>query len=170
MKSKSLAAFVFLVFLAIGLMCLILSSGHRSASADPTDRASAGTGSAKEKGTDEAVSEEVPDQIIAYYFHGEKRCRTCLTIEAYTEEALKEKFEGALKQGKLIWRPVDITAPENKHFVTDFQLVAQSVVLSAVKHGKQTKWKNLDKVWQLVRNKQAFFSYIQGETAHFMEE
>jgi len=84
---------------------------------------------------------------------------------------LKEKFVEELKTGKLEWHSVDISLSENKHFIDDYQLVSQTVVLSAVQDGKQTKWKKLDKVWRLIRgDREAFFSYIQTETRDFLNE
>jgi hypothetical protein len=164
---KTLSTAVLLVIL-IGSIYLIFSVANRQTLSAEESVQSSGNAALAEKATSEDSS--ASEQIIAYYFHGDRRCTTCLKIEAYTDEALKEKFAEELKTGKLVWRSVDISAPENKHFVKDYQLVSQSVVLSAVQDGKQTRWKNLDKVWRLVRDKQEFFSYIQTETANFVKE
>ena len=36
------------------------------------------------------------DQLVIYYLHGNRRCMTCETLEAYSEEALSTKFVGSL--------------------------------------------------------------------------
>ena len=59
---------------------------------------------------------------------------------------------------------------ENKHFVNDYQLYTKSVVLSLVRDGKEMKFKNLEKVWQLLRNKDKFYKYIKEETQGFLDE
>lgn len=118
------------------------------------------------------VSEEkiaTPDhQVIAYYFHGSARCTNCRSFEAYTEEALKGGFGEALKDGLLVWKVVNLEEKGNEHFVTDYQLHTKSVVLSDVQNGHETQWKNLDKIWDLVKNKDDFITYIQQETAMLM--
>ena len=108
-------------------------------------------------------------KVIAYYFHGSARCRTCRTIEAYTREAVADRFGEELKQGRLELRTVNIDEPSNEHFVQDFQLSTRSVVLSAETAGKPGRWKNLDKVWELVRDQPSFKSYIQNEVGLFLE-
>jgi hypothetical protein len=117
-----------------------------------------------------AISEAEGDHVVAYYFHTNRRCMTCRTIEAYTEEALKERFSEELESGKLKFRSLDVSVAENAHFVDDYQLFSQSVVLSYVRNGEEKRWNNLARVWQLVRDKPAFFSYIQEETKAFMED
>lgn len=57
----------------------------------------------------------------------------------------------------------------NEHFVNDYQLYTKSLILSLVKDGKEVKSKNLDKIWQLARNKQKFIDYVTGEINGFME-
>lgn len=169
MKMKSIFTLLLLVASVVFAYLFFSDGNHQIASAEQSVRSMSPRETAAEKAEATPQNRAPSDHIIAYYFHAAKRCVTCRTIEAYTEEALKEKFGDALKSGNLEWRVLDVSIPENKHFVDDYQLVSQSVVLSAVQDGKQTRWKNLSKVWQLVRNKDAFFSYIQNETADFMK-
>ena len=46
--------------------------------------------------------------------------------------------------------------------------MTRSVVLAEYRDDKIVRWKNLDKVWQLVRDKDAFTSYVQSETREFL--
>jgi hypothetical protein len=107
-------------------------------------------------------------ETIVYYFHGNVRCTTCRTIEAYADEAVHAGFPEALANGELEWRVVNIDEPQNRHFIQDFQLVTRSVVLAEYRGGEVVRSKNLDKVWQLVRNKQRFIDYVQSETKAFL--
>jgi len=169
MKLKSAATVALLVICVASIYLIFLDGNQRNLSAEQSVQSKSSQDATPAE--DRAITQDktASDHIIAYYFHTARRCTTCRTIEAYTKQALEEKFEDALKSGNLEWRVLDVSIPENKHFVDDYQLVSQSVVLSAVQDGKQTRWKNLNKVWQLVRNKDAFFSYIQNETADFMK-
>lgn len=109
-----------------------------------------------------------PHTVIAYYFHGTQRCVTCRTIEAYAEESLRTGFPDALEAGTLVWKVVDVSAPENEHFVSDYELSTRSVVLVDMREGEQRQWKNLVRVWELVRDKPSFLAYIQEETSEFL--
>lgn len=115
-----------------------------------------------------AVSDAGANGVVAIYFHGNARCATCRKIEAYADEAIAQGFVGELESGRLTWRVVNIDEPANKHFIEDFQLVTRSVVLVEYRDGKVLRWENLDKVWQLVRSKDKFVSYVEGETREFL--
>ena len=119
---------------------------------------------------EEAPAAAVSDGVVAFYFHGNTRCATCKKIEAYADEAIHQGFVQALDTSALTWRVVNIEEPESRHFVEDFQLVTRSVVLAEYRDDKVVRWKNLDKVWQLVRDKDGFTNYVQSETRQFLGE
>ena len=108
-------------------------------------------------------------KVVAYYFHGTNRCTTCRTIEAYAREAVQTGFGEALKAGKLEWRALNVEEPANRHFIKDYQLYTRSVVLVSFQGDKQLRWKNLEKVWELVGDKGPFTRYVQGEVKTFLE-
>jgi hypothetical protein len=108
------------------------------------------------------------NRVVAYYFHVTARCTTCRTIQAYTEEALKVGFTGALASGDLEFRPVNIQRPENRHFVQDYKLYARSVVIARFSDGRQTEWKNLENVWDLIESKPAFVSYVRRQVREYL--
>ena len=107
-------------------------------------------------------------KIIAYYFHLTVRCPTCRAIEAYSREGIESAFTGALKSGAIDWRSVDIELPENNRFVQDYQLFTSSLVLVKLRDGKQVEWRNLDKVWDLVRTKDEFLKYVQTNIREYL--
>ena len=108
--------------------------------------------------------------VVAYYFHGNLRCKTCRTIEAYSEEAIRSEFADELASSRLAWRVVNVEEPENKHFVKDFELVTKSLVLTEYEDGEVTRWENLKQVWQLVRDKEQFLDYVHSSTRKFLQE
>jgi len=117
---------------------------------------------------EDAPAAATSDGVVAFYFHGNTRCATCKKIEAYADEAIHSGFVQALDTSALRWRVVNVDEPENRHFVEDFQLVTRSVVLAEYRDHKVVRWKHLDKVWQLVRDKDGFTSYVQSETREFL--
>ncbi len=109
-------------------------------------------------------------KVIAYYFHGSFRCYTCNMMEKYSQEAIEANFKDALASGKLEFKAVNVEDRENEHFVGDYKLYTKSLILSLVKDGKEVKSKNLDKIWQLTRNKQKFIEYVTVEVNALMKD
>ena len=108
--------------------------------------------------------------VAAYYFHGTRRCPTCRKIEAPTNEAIQTGLATDIKDGRLVWNVLNIDEDANNHFIQDFQLTSSSVILVRYDGGESKKWKNLDKVWRLVRSdKNQFVSYVQSEIKSYLE-
>lgn len=109
-------------------------------------------------------------KVVAYYFHGTFRCPTCHKLETYSQEAIETNFKDALASGKLEFKVVNIEEKGNEHYGSDYQFYTKSLILSLVKNGKQIKWKNLDKIWEYVGNKQQFLDYVKAEVVDFLKE
>jgi hypothetical protein len=107
-------------------------------------------------------------KVIAYYFHTNTRCSTCIKIEAYSKEAIQNGFAEELKNGTLEMRIVNYENPENRHFMQDYKLVSKSLVLVNTVNGKQTEWTNLKIVWQLTGRKDAFLNYVRKEVRGYL--
>jgi hypothetical protein len=107
-------------------------------------------------------------KVIAYYFHTDYRCSTCIKIEAYSKEAIEKGFAEELKNGTLEMRIVNYEKPENQHFMKDYKLVSKSLVLVNTVNGKQTDWTNLKMVWQLTGRKDAFLNYVRKEVRSYL--
>ena len=103
--------------------------------------------------------------ILVYYFHATTRCATCKTIEAYAHETVASRFAADLEARRLEWQAVNVDEPANRHFIRDFQLYTRSVVIVDAKDPK--RFKVLDRVWQLVRDKPAFQRYVEQEIRAF---
>jgi hypothetical protein len=107
-------------------------------------------------------------KVIAYYFHTNTRCSTCIKIEQYSKEAIEQGFPEELKNGTLEMRIVNYENPENRHFMQDYKLVSKSLVLVNMVNGKQTEWTNLKVVWQLTGRKDAFLNYVRKEVRSYL--
>ena len=157
--------FLVIVLVVLGMAGLALSQG----TAPATDQSSAAdTVSVKQDTPVSKADSTQAHKIVAYYFHGNVRCVSCKKIEAYTDEAIHNGFAGQLDGGQLEWRVVNIDEPENKHFIEDYQLYTKSVILSDMVDGKEARWKNLDKVWKLLGDKDAFMAYINEEVGAYL--
>ena len=115
---------------------------------------------------------EIPserEKVIVYYFHGTYRCPSCTKIEKWSYEAIEDSFPEALKEDRLLWKPVNVDKPENRHFVKEYSLFTKSLIITEVKGEKQTKWKNLDKVWLLLRDQEKFSAYVTQQVKNYMD-
>jgi len=91
-------------------------------------------------------------------------------MEKYSKEAIEANFKDALTSGKLEFKAVNVEDRGNEHFVNDYKLYTKSLILSMVKDGKEVKSKNLDKIWELARNKQNFIEYVTAEVNALMKD
>lgn len=192
MKSKHIITGILLLFVVASVAFLVFKESKEKpmeGSSDETaiDRNPEGTSapggiresdksgresgeSGRESGESGRKSGESGRTVIAYYFLTTKRCPTCRKIEAYTTEAIETAFARQLESGRLEFHVVNVDEPENSHYIDDYQLTTKSVVLADYRGGEQTRWKNLDRVWQYVGDKQTFMDYIEDETNKIMGE
>ena len=133
--------------------------------AKPADKAPAATvqtanKSAPVKGT---VGKTESRQLVVYYFMTTYRCPSCHFIEETTRKAIDESFAKEIQSGRMVFKMVNIEEKGNEHFVDDYKLYTKSVVLSNLKDSKETSWKNLEKVWNLIGKEDQFKEYIVTE-------
>ena len=114
-----------------------------------------------------AEKENSTGKIVIYYFHGNRRCKSCKKIEAYTREAIETSFGTELENGTMEWLPVNTEQDDNEHFIEDYKLYTKSVIVSRIENEKETEWKNLEKVWRLLNDKDSFIKYITDEVQAF---
>ena len=117
-----------------------------------------------------AAEDKPAAKVIAYYFHGTMRCPTCHKLEQYSKEAIETNFKEAIASGKLEFKVVNVEDKGNEHYGSDYQLYTKSLILSLVKDGKEIKWKNMDKIWEYVGNKQRFIDYVKSGVTDFLKE
>jgi hypothetical protein len=122
----------------------------------------------KETGIDKDANETNERHAIVYYFHGKYRCHTCKRIEQFTKEAVRDFFKDEIETGLIVLKVINVDEKENSHFSNDYQLFTRSVVVSQMVNGKEERWKNLQRVWELVRDEKAFKEYIRSEIKAYL--
>jgi len=164
---------VLLLFVCVSIIYLVLGDRHEGGvTAIKTTERSQNSLQLDSPNEMENPSEQQKletSSFVAYYFHRDFRCQTCTTLEALCHEAIESGFSKELDEGILEWRVVNVDEPVNEHFVDRFQLYAQSLVVERYQDGKPGDWKNLEKVWDLMDNRESFMNYVQGEVRAFLE-
>lgn len=110
-----------------------------------------------------------PATIFVTYFHTTARCTSCLKIEDLTASTMTTRFAAPIADKRIVWRSVNLDEPENAHFAKDYGLFTKSVVVSEVKEGREVRWKNLDKVWNLLGDPEEFRAYVEKEVQGFLD-
>jgi hypothetical protein len=106
--------------------------------------------------------------IVVYYFHTTNRCYSCTQLEKMTYLAVADGFEKELADGRVKFASINVEQDENKHFIKDYKLYTKSVIISDVAKGKEMRWKNLQKVWELLRDDEVFKDYVQEEVRLYL--
>lgn len=175
MKSKNIVSAVLLFFVVVSVVYLV--AGELRPGSEP-DSNTDGTGTPETLNTDSGATAGAPDEaspttqdtVIAYYFHSDVRCKTCLAIEEYAHEALTSAFSDELASGRLQWQVVNFDERQNEHFLRDYELVTSSLVLADMRGGEQKAWKTVEEVWDLVSDKPAFLAFVEAEARAYLEQ
>ncbi len=154
MKMKSLITSILIVFVAASLVYLVVKEAG-----SPADLAAS---------AESEVAAPPAHKVIAYYFHGFQRCKTCLHIEALAKQTIEESFPQELKDGLLEWKVVNFEEEANTEMASHYELVASSLVLVDFRDGKEQQWKNLEQVWDLAWDDEAFADYVRKETWNYL--
>lgn len=166
MKARSRIAVLSAAFVVLAAF-LFSASGGAGGNAEKKDSEAAPSAS---QAAPKVPAAAPAHKITVYYFHGKRRCPTCRKLEAYTREAVVKGFAEAVKNGKVEFRVVDMDEARNKDLVEDLKLYTKAVVIVETLNGKQLRWKNLEKIWDLVVNQFAFVKYVQDEINAYLQE
>ncbi|MBN1827654.1 MAG: hypothetical protein JW884_00710 [Deltaproteobacteria bacterium] len=109
-------------------------------------------------------------KLIVYYFHTTDRCYSCNLIEKFTKETLVSYFQKEIADGLIDVQIVNVERPENNHFIKDYKLYTKSVIVSDVVKGNEIHWKNLTRVWELIRKESSFRDYVSREVRLCLED
>lgn len=82
-------------------------------------------------------SGHVKNFVEVLYFHSKQRCMTCRSIEQNTQELLKANFSRQLKEGKVVYRVIDISKRENARMAEKYEVTWSSLFIVQHKGGKE---------------------------------
>ena len=120
-----------------------------------------------EAATQAAPAESLPavegPQVVMTYFLIGTRCESCRKIEALTRETAEQDFAAELAANKLVFRVIDTSEPSKRHYLDDYKLTSKTVVISRRIDGKETAWKDMKKVWDLLDEPVAFHAYLGAQ-------
>ena len=82
---------------------------------------------------------KVKDHVEVMYFHGKQRCPTCMAIEKYAREVVEKDFASEMRQGKVVFRVVDISTAEGAKTAKKYRVTWSSLYVNGWKNGKERR-------------------------------
>lgn len=79
------------------------------------------------------------DVIEVIYFHGKQRCITCNAIEKLTKEVIETDFTPQIKDGKIIFKIIDISTKEGEKIADQYEVTWSSLYINKWEDGKEAK-------------------------------
>lgn len=107
--------------------------------------------------------------VIVYYFHRTQRCKTCLAMQEYAADALKDGLTDALDSGALQWRVENVEQPANEHFVGEYDLYASALVMAEMEGSTVRRSKKLEEIWDLVGDEWKFKEFVRDEALAYLD-
>lgn len=115
------------------------------------------------------AAEPPAERVIVMYFHRTVRCPTCQKMGGYTQEAVRAGFTEELKSGKVELHDVDFQNPANEALTKGYKVEGPTLIAVRVKENKVAEVKRLSEIWVKVRDKQAFFDYVQQNVRELLK-
>lgn len=84
-----------------------------------------------------AIADSKKDVVEVLYFHGKQRCITCKSIEKHTKDVLTAYFADQVKNGKIVFRVIDISEPANEKIAEKYEVTWSSLFINKWKGGKE---------------------------------
>lgn len=82
---------------------------------------------------------KVRDHVEVMYFHGKQRCATCMAIEKYAREVVEKDFANEKKNGRVVFKTVDISTDEGEKIARKYRVTWSSLYVNGWKNGKEKR-------------------------------
>ncbi len=153
--------------LLLAVWALLAGCGDKGAQA--SESTGAGATAPDSKAAAKSPGEDGPaDRVVVYYFHGARRCPTCLGIQKIIEQTVEGSFAAKLASGDLEFREINYDLDENKHFAKEFELSFSTMIVATMSGDTVLEWENCDKVWKHARNHPALGDYVEERVKAYL--
>lgn len=103
------------------------------------------------------------DFLRVVYFHRTPGCATCQKMAKLVFQTVKEDFSEEAQKRKLVIRYVNFEEPKFAPLVQALNVRSPSLFLIEVQGGKDVRAWNLNQIWSLSGNENAFRTYVGHE-------
>lgn len=119
--------------LAIAAIAMLVSCGAKAKQTDKAnqvveEKTSCGCSGASCE-SEQTTGVDLEDGLHVFYFHGAKRCPTCMSIEKNIQDLIKAHYAQQLVDKKLYVHVIDYSKEPGKSLATQFQVSFSSLIL-----------------------------------------
>jgi hypothetical protein len=111
-----------------------------------------------------SVFAQKPAKLKIVYFHSERRCPTCISIEDNTRKTLNTYFAKQLKDGTITFQILNVEEEKNQKMVEKYEADGSSLYLTKVSGTKETTTNFTNFAFSYSRNQaDKFISGLKAE-------
>lgn len=92
------------------------------------------------------------EYVEVLYFHGKQRCVTCNAIEKLTKEVVEKDFVQQFKDGKIIFKVIDISTKQGERIADKYEVTWSSLFINKWKDGKEARTSMADFGFSYAKN------------------
>ncbi len=142
MKPKKVLGFFLLAYVVFSLFAVIVKNRPKEPIKRNPERTLSNAGLKESE-----IPHDAKNLVIVYYFHGYRRCYSCLEAERVARETVQRYFKDEIAKGRLRFVSINVEEPENEHFIHDYQITAQTLVVAKFVNGRQVDYRKVDEIW-----------------------
>ncbi len=99
--------------------------------------------------------------VEVYYFHRNRRCGPCRTIENLTKKTMETYFTSEMESGEVAFFIVNVEQEDGRPIAQKFNVMSTALFLNCI-NGEEEKATNLTSLaYRHVRNEEAFLSNLK---------
>ncbi|MBD3236015.1 MAG: hypothetical protein GF330_04880 [Candidatus Eisenbacteria bacterium] len=127
----------------------------------PPRGASAALAAATAAASDSIAPEEAPYQRLdLHYFHPTLRCVSCVSLEAYCAQAVRDSFAAEVHRGALRWHAHDFEHIANAALVDSFGIEGSTLIIAESLGGQPTRFEPIGHIWHLLEAPDSLRAYV----------
>lgn len=77
----------------------------------------------------EAKDQEINSKVEVYYFHGDRRCKTCKAVGSVSKEYLEKIYSKEIKASTVYFHDINYDQAENKELAEQMQVSGSSLIV-----------------------------------------
>ncbi len=78
----------------------------------------------------------IKTKIEVYYFHGDRKCKTCIEVGRISEEYLKKEYAKQMKAGIAFFKELNFEDKENAKIVKELEVSGSALFVRKIENGK----------------------------------
>jgi len=102
------------------------------------------------------------EKIEVLHFHATQQCISCINVGKFAKSVIEEKFPEEMKNGKIIFKTINIDLPENYKTAQDYKVSGSALFINAIKGGEDNKEEDTT-VWRLIVNEAQMKTYFEAK-------